>query len=50
MILLVVAVVTYSQLTLTIFVVLFYTMVDVFVVVAKSDVMKKSAAPHSEAF
>jgi hypothetical protein len=37
----IVAVFTYSELTLTIFVVLFYTVVFGLVVVAKSDIMKE---------
>ncbi len=43
--LLVVAVITYSQLGLTVFVVLFYTMVYVFLVVAKSDIMQDRRPP-----
>ena len=43
--LLLVAVITYSQLTLTVFVVLFYTMVYVFLVVMKSDIMKDREPP-----
>lgn len=38
--LLAVAIFTYSQLTLTVFVVVFYTLVFGFVVVTKSDLMK----------
>jgi hypothetical protein len=38
--LVVVAVFTYSQLALTVFVVTFYTIVFAFVIVAKSDIMK----------
>lgn len=38
--LVVVAVFTYSQIALTAFVVIFYTIVFAFVVVAKSDIMK----------
>jgi hypothetical protein len=46
--LLLVAVVTYSQLFLTVFVVAFYTVVYVFVVVAKSDVMHDRQPPPGE--
>lgn len=38
--LVVVAVFTYSQIALTVFVVVFYTIVFAFVIVAKSDIMK----------
>jgi len=43
--LLVIAVVTYSQLTLTALVIVFYTVVFGFVVVAKSDIMKDQHPP-----
>jgi len=44
--LLLVAVVTYSKLSITALVVAFYTMVYVFVVVVKSDVMKDRQPPR----
>jgi hypothetical protein len=45
-VLLLVAVVTYSKLSITALVVVFYTMVYVFVVVAKSNVMKDRQPPE----
>lgn len=45
--LVVVAIITYSQLTLTAFVVVFYTVVFGFVVMVKSDVMKDRQPPGS---
>gem|GEM_PF-926710 len=45
--LVVVAIITYSQLTLTAFVVVFYTVVFGFIVMVKSDVMKDRQPPGS---
>jgi hypothetical protein len=44
--LVVVAVFTYSQIALTVFVVVFYTLVFGFVIVAKSDIMKDRTHPE----
>jgi len=44
--LVVVAVFTYSQIALTAFVVVFYTLVFGFVIVAKSDIMKDRTHPE----
>jgi hypothetical protein len=46
LLLLVIAVITYSKLTLTLFVALFYTVVFIFVVVVKSDIMKDEPPPE----